>query len=44
VLTANLEGADPKSLRDDMAQGGGTNPAALPGALESVLDWVEERV
>ena len=103
VLAANLEGADPKSLRDtadqlknklgkavvlvatvngdkvslvasvtkaesatikagdllgfvakqidgkgggrpDMAQGGGTNPAALPGALESVLDWVKERV
>ena len=103
VLAANLEGADPKSLRDtadqlknklgkaavviatvngdkvslvaavtkaesatikagellghvakqidgkgggrpDMAQGGGTNPAALPNALESVVDWVKERV
>jgi alanyl-tRNA synthetase len=103
VLAANLEGADPKSLRDtadqlknklgkavvlvatvngdkvslvasvtkaesatikagdllgfvakqidgkgggrpDMAQGGGTNPAALPQALESVLDWVKERI
>ena len=103
VLAANLEGADPKSLRDtadqlknklgkavvlvatvngdkvslvasvtkaesatvkagdllgfvakqidgkgggrpDMAQGGGTNPAALPAALESVIDWVKERV
>jgi len=103
VLAANLEGADPKSLRDtadqlknklgkaavlvatvngdkvslvasvtkaesatikagdllgfvaeqidgkgggrpDMAQGGGTNPAALPAALESVVDWVKERV
>jgi alanyl-tRNA synthetase len=102
VLAANLEGADPKSLRDtadqlknklgkavvlvatvngdkvslvasvtkaesatikagdllgfvakqidgkgggrpDMAQGGGTNSAALPAALESVLDWVKER-
>jgi alanyl-tRNA synthetase len=102
VLAANLEGADPKSLRDtadqlknklgkavvlvatvngdkvslvasvtkaesatikagdllgfvakqidgkgggrpDMAQGGGTNTAALPAALESVLDWVKER-
>ncbi len=30
--------------RPDMAQGGGTNPAALPGALASVRKWVEERV
>ena len=30
--------------RPDMAQGGGTNPAALPAALESVVDWVKERV
>ena len=103
VLVANLEGADPKSLRDtadqlknklgkaavlvatindgkvslvasvtkaesatikagellsfvaqqidgkgggrpDMAQGGGTNAAALPAALDSVVDWVKERV
>ncbi|MGB1310530.1 MAG: alanine--tRNA ligase [Leucothrix sp.] len=103
VLAANLEGADPKSLRDtadqlknklgkaavliatvngdkvslvasvtkaesttikagellgfvakqvdgkgggrpDMAQGGGTNPAALPAALDSVIDWIKERV
>lgn len=29
--------------RPDMAQGGGTNPAALPGALDSVVDWVKER-
>ena len=26
--------------RPDMAQGGGNNPAALPGALESVKGWV----
>lgn len=103
VLAANLEGADPKSLRDtadqlknklgkaavvvatvngdkvslvasvtkaesasikagellghvakqidgkgggrpDMAQGGGNNPAALPAALDSVVNWVKERV
>jgi len=103
VLAANLEGADPKSLRDtadqlknklgkaavvvatvngdkvslvaavtkaesatikagellghvakqidgkgggrpDMAQGGGNNPAALPEALGSVVNWVKERV
>ncbi|PWQ93630.1 alanine--tRNA ligase [Leucothrix arctica] len=102
VLAANLEGADPKSLRDtvdqlknklgkaaviiatvqgdkvslvagvtkaetgtikagellahvakqidgkgggrpDMAQGGGNNPAALPEALDSVVNWVKER-
>jgi alanyl-tRNA synthetase len=29
--------------RPDMAQGGGTNPAALPEALASVRKWVEER-
>jgi alanyl-tRNA synthetase len=29
--------------RPDMAQGGGTNPAALPQALASVRKWVEER-
>jgi alanyl-tRNA synthetase len=28
--------------RPDMAQGGGNNPAALPGALESVKAWVAE--
>ncbi len=103
VLVANLEGADPKSLRDtvdqlknklgkavvilaavaddkvslvagvtkdetarvkagellnfvagqiggkgggrpDMAQGGGTNVKALPTALDSVKDWVAQRV
>jgi alanyl-tRNA synthetase len=102
ILAANLEGADPKSLRDtvdqlknklgkaaviiatvqgdkvslvagvtkaetgtikagellahvakqidgkgggrpDMAQGGGNNPAALPEALDSVVNWVKER-
>jgi alanyl-tRNA synthetase len=30
--------------RPDMAQGGGNNPAALPAALDSVVDWVKERV
>jgi alanyl-tRNA synthetase len=30
--------------RPDMAQAGGTEPAKLPRALESVKDWVEERV
>ncbi|NJD36469.1 MAG: alanine--tRNA ligase [Betaproteobacteria bacterium] len=29
--------------RPDMAQAGGTNPAALPAALASVRDWVEQR-
>ena len=29
--------------RPDMAQAGGTNPAALPGALASVKAWVEQR-
>ncbi len=30
--------------RPDMAQAGGTNPGALPGALQSVKSWVEQRV
>jgi alanyl-tRNA synthetase len=30
--------------RADMAQAGGTNPAALPAALNSVRDWVAERL
>ena len=30
--------------RPDMAQAGGTNPAALAGALQSVRSWVEQRV
>jgi alanyl-tRNA synthetase len=30
--------------RPDMAQAGGTDPAGLPGALESVKSWVEGRV
>ena len=30
--------------RPDMAQAGGTEPAKLPGALESVKDWVEQRL
>jgi alanyl-tRNA synthetase len=30
--------------RADMAQAGGTEPAKLPQALESVRNWVEERV
>jgi alanyl-tRNA synthetase len=30
--------------RPDMAQAGGTEPAKLPQALESVRNWVEERV
>ncbi|MEO8847691.1 MAG: DHHA1 domain-containing protein, partial [Casimicrobiaceae bacterium] len=30
--------------RPDMAQAGGTDPAALPAALESVKAWVEERL
>ena len=30
--------------RPDMAQAGGTEPAKLPGALQSVKDWVEQRL
>ena len=30
--------------RPDMAQAGGTEPAKLSGALQSVKSWVEERV
>jgi alanyl-tRNA synthetase len=30
--------------RPDMAQAGGTNPAGLPMALQSVRSWVEQRV
>ena len=30
--------------RADMAQAGGSNPAALPKALQSVSDWVSERL
>ncbi|MFP1679224.1 alanine--tRNA ligase [Alloalcanivorax sp. C16-2] len=30
--------------RPDMAQGGGTDAAALPAALEGVYGWVEERL
>ncbi len=30
--------------RPDMAQAGGTNPAALPVALDSVAGWVRERL
>ncbi|MGH8670121.1 MAG: alanine--tRNA ligase, partial [Burkholderiales bacterium] len=30
--------------RPDIAQAGGTEPAKLPHALESVKDWVEQRV
>src|SRR4029078_12275408 len=30
--------------RPDMAQAGGTSPAGLPGALQSVRSWVEQRV
>jgi alanyl-tRNA synthetase len=30
--------------RPDMAQAGGTNPAGLPAALESVKDWVGQRL
>ena len=30
--------------RPDMAQAGGTDPAGLPSALESVRSWVEQRV
>ncbi|MEH6812807.1 MAG: alanine--tRNA ligase, partial [Motiliproteus sp.] len=29
--------------RPDMAQGGGTQPEALPAALSSVKDWLQER-
>jgi alanyl-tRNA synthetase len=29
--------------RPDMAQAGGTNPAAVPGALASVTAWVQDR-
>ena len=30
--------------RPDMAQGGGTDIAALPAALDSVKDWIAQRV
>jgi alanyl-tRNA synthetase len=30
--------------RPDMAQAGGTNPSALPKALDSVRDWVEQKL
>ncbi len=30
--------------RPDMAQAGGTDPAALPGALKSVQEWVTQRL
>jgi len=30
--------------RADMAQGGGTDPAALPAALQSVTAWVEQQL
>jgi alanyl-tRNA synthetase len=30
--------------RPDMAQAGGTNPAALPGALDGVVDWVKKNL
>ena len=30
--------------RPDMAQAGGTEPAKLPHALESVKSWVEQRM
>ena len=30
--------------RPDMAQAGGTDPAGLPDALQSVKSWVEQRV
>jgi alanyl-tRNA synthetase len=30
--------------RPDMAQAGGTEPANLPSALQSVKSWVEQRV
>jgi alanyl-tRNA synthetase len=30
--------------RPDMAQAGGSEPAKLPHALESVKGWVEQRV
>jgi alanyl-tRNA synthetase len=30
--------------RPDMAQAGGTEPAKLPAALQSVKGWIEQRV
>ena len=30
--------------RPDMAQAGGTDPARLPQALESVRNWVEQKL
>jgi alanyl-tRNA synthetase len=30
--------------RPDMAQAGGTNPVALPAALDSVVDWVKKNL
>ncbi|MEH6617877.1 MAG: DHHA1 domain-containing protein, partial [Porticoccus sp.] len=30
--------------RPDMAQGGGTDVAALPSAIDSVFEWVEQKL
>jgi len=30
--------------RPDMAQGGGTDIAALPAAIDAVFDWVEKKL
>ncbi len=30
--------------RPDMAQAGGTNPAALPEAMRSIEGWLEQRL
>ena len=39
IADACIEG---QQRRREMAQGGGNNPEALPGALEGVARWVEE--
>jgi alanyl-tRNA synthetase len=41
-VTSQLDGKG--GGRRDMAQGGGTKIDALPGAMNSVFDWVKEKL